>query len=231
MAPLGGQKKNIDVSSNLRLTLFRVPICASAAAFGFLLVFFALSSKFVRIDNNDVNLVDASLSDQAFTQFSELYEKSSNRPLSIEILTIYYHLIGPSRILDVLETDPFCHDKGHNLGRVVFNTCGNLAESIQICENRCTGACYHGALMQYFQDIKSSSSKRDNFTDIDIRPYFSSLCSLRKNEDSLMNYFTISYWWNERTPDSAEVIEEMYGKAGNITIDDQSSPYKFFCYL
>lgn len=169
----------------------------------------AISLTFARTDSTEFGILD--VNDRFFREFEELSEKNKYDPLSIEILTQYYQLIGPSRILDVLEKDPFCHDRGHNLGRVVFNSCKNLGDSISICGNRCTGACYHGALMQYFQGMKTNSAKGNNFTDLDIRPYFSALCSSVKQQAPFVNFFTFDSWWKDRKPDSAEVIGEIYG--------------------
>ena len=211
MAPLGARKKNALETAGNRSSFICTPLnwIVAAVAFTVLILTFTLSSQLVRTQNAEMGFVDVSLNEVALAEFIDLNEKSRNEPLSIAVLSTYYQLIGPASILDVLETDPFCHDRGHNLGRVVFNNCKNLGTSIRICRNRCTGACYHGALMQYFQDIKSNSANGQNFSDADIRPYFSTLCSQQNN--AFTDYFSLKYWWNEERADSPKVIEEMYG--------------------
>jgi len=65
----------------------------------------------------------------------------------------YYDLIGPVFMLDVIEEEWFCHNKGHNLGKVVYKRSQNLGGAMQICQNRCNTGCFHGILMEFFKDF------------------------------------------------------------------------------
>jgi len=48
-----------------------------------------------------------------------------------------------------------------------------LVPAVQVCKSRCTDGCFHGVLMQYFQDL--------NATDAELQPYFNLLCNSYNN--------------------------------------------------
>lgn len=80
-------------------------------------------------------------------------------------LNKFYDIIGFDAIFNILEERGFCHNKGHNVGRIVYTrNNGSLLESLRICGHRCTNACFHGALMQHMDNTQSAFS------------YFSTLC-------------------------------------------------------
>jgi len=71
------------------------------------------------------------------------------RDIPRDIVAGFYQKIGPVRMLDVVEEDPFCHEKGHNIGRETYkNTSNDLTKTMAICGRRCSDACFHGALME-----------------------------------------------------------------------------------
>ena len=98
--------------------------------------------------------------------------------IPIQQIEKYYDLIGFNAIYDVLE-ESFCHDKGHNVGRIVYSRLGkSLTKSLHACGTRCTGACFHGSLMQYFDDLKESLTDYNNSTTAEtlMQSYFNNLC-------------------------------------------------------
>ncbi len=65
------------------------------------------------------------------------------------IVADYYEKIGPNRMLDVVDENPFCHEEGHNIGKEIYEkTQHDLTLSLDICERRCADACFHGVLME-----------------------------------------------------------------------------------
>jgi hypothetical protein len=58
-----------------------------------------------------------------------------------------YEKFGPDVMISVLNDNKFCHEQGHNIGRVIYAHTKDVAESTAICKNQCTGGCIHGALM------------------------------------------------------------------------------------
>ena len=134
-------------------------------------IFFMYNCLFSAIDST---IPDTSFINE-FRQAKNLYP----RDIPIDIVHNFYSLIGPIELLNVIEEQQ-CHIKGHNVGKVVFmnmngpNRTQQLLESIKLCKNRCTGACFHGALLQYFHNI--TSGREHSVNSSVIRPFFSSLC-------------------------------------------------------
>lgn len=61
-----------------------------------------------------------------------------------------YDSLSPELMLDVLNENKQCHVEAHNLGRVIYKHTHDLVSSLQICQNKCTEGCIHGALMALF---------------------------------------------------------------------------------
>lgn len=73
---------------------------------------------------------------------------------SYEVSEYYYDILGPDVMLDVLEENPNCHLKAHNLGRLIYiRNERNLTKALEITGTRCTEAAFHGVLMQVFKDF------------------------------------------------------------------------------
>ena len=76
--------------------------------------------------------------------------------------------LGAQKILEMLEEKyPLCHDEAHGLGRVVFSRTRDIAESIEVCRDGCTGACFHGVLMEAFGDDKQQITNDERQGDED----------------------------------------------------------------
>lgn len=72
----------------------------------------------------------------------------------IEVSQKYYSLLGPEVMLDVLEENPYCHAKAHNLGRLIYiRNDRDLMKALDVAGQRCTEAAFHGVLMQVLDDI------------------------------------------------------------------------------
>ena len=66
----------------------------------------------------------------------------------------FYDSLGAKGILEVLEAEyPRCHFEAHELGKIVYKKTQDLTTSVELCEARCTGGCFHGALIEAFKDI------------------------------------------------------------------------------
>ncbi len=108
-----------------------------------------------------------------FNQFKSINKKYKIIPL--EILSDYYDKIGPDTELSVIETDRFCHDKGHNVGRAIYQKTQNLSEAIRICSTRCTTGCFHGVLMGFFS--KNTSKSTDEHVQLsDVKNQVKTIC-------------------------------------------------------
>lgn len=78
---------------------------------------------------------------ERFREISSKYEHY----IPLDTIREYYDLVGPRAMLEVLEDEnPLCHEKGHNIGMVVFEEVGNIYESLLICGDLCTSSCVHG---------------------------------------------------------------------------------------
>lgn len=65
--------------------------------------------------------------------------------------------------------------------------------AVNICRNRCTGACFHGAILQYFYNISGGTgydTKGSTFSGSDLRPYFLALCN---GNDELSRAISLYY--------------------------------------
>lgn len=72
----------------------------------------------------------------------------------IEISQKYYDILGPEAMLDLLEEDPYCHMKAHNLGRLIYvKNDRDLMKALDIAGSRCIDGAFHGVLMQVLDDI------------------------------------------------------------------------------
>lgn len=102
--------------------------------------------------------------------FKEKAEKTEDI-FNIPIPTIekYYDIIGPSAMLDVVEEDPLCHDKGHNIGRVIFYRTKSFEKSLNICGSRCDGGCFHGVVEELIKTF--AKSKKKNIDDDSLLKY------------------------------------------------------------
>lgn len=70
------------------------------------------------------------------------------------VFSSYYDSLGPAGILDALEQEfPLCHGQAHDLGKVVYERSQDLNGSIVTCRDRCSSGCFHGVLMEAFQDV------------------------------------------------------------------------------
>lgn len=74
--------------------------------------------------------------------------------------------LGAEKIMKILEEEyPLCHDQAHDLGKMIFAETKDLAESIQICRDGCTGGCFHGVLMEALGGIGSQVSNVTSVSD------------------------------------------------------------------
>jgi hypothetical protein len=87
-----------------------------------------------------------------------------------------YDVYGPQAIRDAFQDVPYCHDAGHNFGRVVYDRSDNFTDAVLICGASCTGGCIHGVLMQMFQErsdlVKKPSAPGEHISLNDLKPGF-----------------------------------------------------------
>ncbi len=98
---------------------------------------------------------------QEFRSVSKRYKDR----IPLTLLYNYYTKLGSTAMLDVIEEDKYCHDKGHNVGRVIYNRTQDLSQSIKTCSSRCTTGCFHGVLMELFQQV--SDKNQDEYIRIE----------------------------------------------------------------
>jgi hypothetical protein len=115
-----------------------------------------------------------------FTEVSAEYRTN----IPEEILVKYYDSIGPSKILDVLESENFCHDKSHNVGKLIFRNEQNMRDSLDICEQRCSSGCFHGIIMEIFADL---GEEADHTHDPDQTVHDPHIILTKDNEEDVKN--------------------------------------------
>ncbi len=77
----------------------------------------------------------------------------------------YYDLLGPDIMLDVLEENPQCHLKSHNLGRLIYiKNNRELPKALSIAGSRCSYGAFHGILGQVLDDA-SGTTTAEHLTD------------------------------------------------------------------
>ncbi|HWO07132.1 MAG TPA: hypothetical protein VNM40_00955 [Candidatus Paceibacterota bacterium] len=96
---------------------------------------------------------------RAFREHAQKYSVD----IPLEIINEYYPALGPDTILAILEEDPYCHTKGHNVGRVIFDTVGELPAALAIATNRCANGAFHGVLMGAYESL----AREDGYLDPD----------------------------------------------------------------
>jgi hypothetical protein len=100
--------------------------------------------------------------------------------LSLEMVGFYYDKIGADQLLDVIEEDKYCHEKGHSVGRVVYKKTQNLSLSLEKCSHRCSTGCFHGVLMELF-----NRSDQDPHVNLEsVKDQINTIC---KTEDVVKN--------------------------------------------
>lgn len=68
-----------------------------------------------------------------------------------DIYEEYFLKVGANGLLTaVMEEYPGCHDRGHDLGKVIYAKSGQIGESLRICSDSCYSGCMHGVLMEAF---------------------------------------------------------------------------------
>ncbi len=59
--------------------------------------------------------------------------------------------IGANGIGQSLQTaHPYCHEEGHELGKLILARLNDVGMSLESCADACTSGCMHGVLMQFF---------------------------------------------------------------------------------
>jgi hypothetical protein len=87
---------------------------------------------------------------QAFSQSIQPYLSKRDSLVPMSVYEKDYDVYGPNVMIDALNSDKFCHAQAHNLGRVIYEHTQNLADSLAICQSKCTDGCIHGVLMGMF---------------------------------------------------------------------------------
>ena len=60
-------------------------------------------------------------------------------------------VIGANGLINAVHTaDPTCHDRGHDLGKVIYARLQNIGSALRTCEDACYSGCMHGVLMEAF---------------------------------------------------------------------------------
>lgn len=117
--------------------------------------------KSLKLDLNPINRI--------YQPTFKLINLVFKREIPLSLVKLYYNVLGPEIILHTIEEDQYCHDKGHNIGRIIFSKTQDLNQSIQICTARCTTGCFHGVLMEFFK-------QGEHIEMVQIREKINSIC-------------------------------------------------------
>jgi hypothetical protein len=99
-----------------------------------------------------------------FTRFGNEYRQSSATPRPV--FERYLPTLGAAAMLDFLEaTYPQCHGQAHDLGKAIMAREQSLAVALEVCGNRCTSGCMHGAIAEAFgsEDLALLVQKMNGF--------------------------------------------------------------------
>ena len=97
---------------------------------------------------------DAATTDGVDKKILRAFTKEYKAPEADElaVFTKYLPTLGAGAMLDYLEqTEPLCHGEAHPLGSALYAQTKDLAASLMICGQRCTGACMHGVIREAFK--------------------------------------------------------------------------------
>jgi len=84
-------------------------------------------------------------------QFADILSKTNGFALR-PLYEAWIDEIGANGIVQVLHSVyPTCHDRGHDLGKVIFERVGSIQESLATCDDACFSGCMHGVMMEAFE--------------------------------------------------------------------------------
>jgi hypothetical protein len=87
---------------------------------------------------------------------------------------------GIIRAID--EVEPECHDRGHDLGKVIYAELKDIPESLRACQNSCNSGCMHGVMMEAFTeqkpDLYPDDGIAEHITLEDIDDKINEICTL-----------------------------------------------------
>lgn len=109
-------------------------------------------------------------------EFRKIVEATKGE-IPINIVDSFYDKIGPDALIKVIEEDNYCHEKGHNVGRVIYRKNKDLSLSLEKCSYRCTTGCFHGVLMEYF---KKGESDEPHIRLEDVKNEISEVCDSKE---------------------------------------------------
>lgn len=88
------------------------------------------------------------------------------------VVKSYYDELGPNAMLDALEVAlPDCHYEAHDIGKEIYSRTKNIHTSIEICERRCTDACFHGIMMELFDEELTTEANEYHEHADEVKPH------------------------------------------------------------
>jgi len=91
----------------------------------------------------------------------------------------FFEKMSTTSLLSSIEKDQFCHEEGHELGKVIYRRTGkNLSDSFYTCGRTCADGCYHGVFMEAFRPGEIRPEGFEHVTADEIRPKILEICTL-----------------------------------------------------
>jgi hypothetical protein len=84
-----------------------------------------------------------------------------------DVFAKYLNTLKPAGILDVLEADNrLCHAQAHPVGIAIYQASRDLYGSIETCNTRCTGGCFHGVLTAAVKEFAGQGNSPATFVQV-----------------------------------------------------------------
>jgi hypothetical protein len=112
-------------------------------------------------------VVAAIEADDRTYNFRELYEAN-------------FELLGADGLIAAVEeARPYCHDEGHDLGKVIFaHSDGDVGGALMACGDACNSGCMHGVLMGFFGEAERSEKNPEGHVSLEeVRAKIDTVCT------------------------------------------------------
>lgn len=100
----------------------------------------------------------------------------------------YIDVLGFSETIEILnQIDPAaCHDAAHIIGDLAFDEAGSVAESFNLCTEKCMSGCIHGALLAAVKgEIDYDAGKHEHVNLDDFSTDLQDICTVETSDPTL----------------------------------------------
>ncbi len=120
-----------------------------------------------------------------FRSLVKKYEERLPQEIPIDVVEDYYERIGPEVMLNILDENPFCHEQGHTLGRVIFERTGDFEKAMDICGLHCGQGCFHGIITAMLNNQTDDIHKITSENSSDFKNFVLDFCSIAESSNQV----------------------------------------------